>query len=67
MLSSFSVSPGATAAKTSTPLPMEDTTSWSTVTEADNTRCNMAYEVGQIRLAINSQWLATHTLHLFDF
>ena len=39
---SFSVSPGATAASTSTPLPIEDTSCWSTVTEAERTRCSMA-------------------------
>lgn len=35
---SFSVSPGATAARTRIPLPIEDTIVLSTVTEADNTR-----------------------------
>lgn len=39
---SFSVSPGATAAKTNMPLPMDDTTCLSTVTEADRTRCRIA-------------------------
>lgn len=43
---SFSVSPGAMAAKTRTPLPMDDTSSLSTVTEADRTRCRMAETVG---------------------
>lgn len=41
-LTSFSVSPGATAAKTSTPLPIDEMTSLSTVTEADSTRWMMA-------------------------
>lgn len=39
---SFWVSPGATAAKTRTPFPIDETTSFSTVTEADSTRCNIA-------------------------
>lgn len=39
---SFSVSPGATAAKTRTPLPMEETSSFSTVTDAESTRWSMA-------------------------
>lgn len=39
---SFSVSPGAMAAKTRMPLPMEETTSFSTVTEAERTRWRMA-------------------------
>lgn len=42
---SFSVSPGATAAKTKTPLPMEDISSFSTVTDADKTRWNIARAV----------------------
>lgn len=39
---SFSVSPGATAAKTRTPLPIEETSSFSTVTDAESTRCSIA-------------------------
>lgn len=35
---SFSVSPGATAANTSTPRPMDDTRCFSTVTDAESTR-----------------------------
>lgn len=38
---SFSVSPGATAAKTSMPFPMEDTVFLSTVTLADRTLCKI--------------------------
>lgn len=39
---SFSVSPGATAAKTRTPRPIEETSSFSTVTDPDRTRCSIA-------------------------
>ena len=46
---SFSVSPGATAAKTRTPLPMDEMTSLSTVTDADSTRCRIARHFGQQR------------------
>lgn len=42
---SFSVSPAATAAKTRTPLPMDDTTSLSTVTDAERTLCSIAVAV----------------------
>lgn len=38
---SFSVSPGATAAKAKTPLPIDEIISLSTVTDADRTRCRM--------------------------
>ena len=39
---SVSVSPGATAAKTRTPRPIDEMTSLSTVTDADKTRWMMA-------------------------
>ena len=39
---SFSVSPGATAAKTKMPLPMDDINCLSTVTEAERTLCRIA-------------------------
>ena len=39
---SFSVSPGAMAAKTSTPFPIEETSWESTVTDAESTRWRMA-------------------------
>lgn len=39
---SFSVSPGATAAKTSTPRPIDETTAESTVTLAERTRWRIA-------------------------
>lgn len=42
---SFFVSPAATAARTRTPLPMEETTSLSTVTDAERTLCIIAVAV----------------------
>lgn len=57
---SFSVSPGATAAKTSTPFPILETTSWSTATEADRTRWRIA---GPYQVGIRHDALEVHTFH----
>jgi hypothetical protein len=51
---SFSVSPGATAAKTNTPLPICETTCWSTVTEAERTLCSIAFCV--VSMVIRQDW-----------
>lgn len=49
---SFSVSPGATAAKTSTPLPIDETTAESTVTLAERTRWRIAGGRGLRELSV---------------
>jgi hypothetical protein len=54
------VSPGATAANTSTPFPIDETTSLSTVTEADKTRWSIAWYVVSFLFREESDYLTFH-------
>jgi len=61
---SFLVSPGPIAAKTSTPFPMDETIFWSTDTDPDSTRWSMAVHKGWMSIYVLRHYVhrgvATH-------